>query len=85
VSNPQDQNAIITEKLDTIIGFLAVRGLEEDKVNQRLVDLGISDRAIAKVLGLTEGTWAKRKSRLKLAVKGKATNVVTRSAAEEKD
>ncbi len=85
MSNPQDQNAVITEKLDTIIGFLAVRGLEEDKVNQRLVDLGISDRAIAKVLGLTEGTWAKRKSRLKLAVKGKATNVVTMSAAEEKD
>ena len=85
MSNPQDQNAVIAEKLDTIIGFLAVRGLEEDKVTQRLVDLGISDRAIAKVLGLTEGTWAKRKSRLKLAVKGKATNVKTTTAAERKD
>jgi transposase len=62
----QDPTAAVLDKLDTIIGFLAIQGPKEDQVNQRLVDLGISDRAIAKVLGLTESTWAKRKSRMKL-------------------
>jgi hypothetical protein len=58
---------MIIEKLDTIIGFLAIRGLEETGTTKRLLDLGISDRSIAKVLGLTDNTWAARKSRLKKA------------------
>ncbi len=61
-----DQDTIILEKLDTIIGFLAVRGVtDETKVSERLFNLGIADRAIAKVMGITDNAVSIRKSRLK--------------------
>jgi hypothetical protein len=61
-----DQNALIVDKLDTIIGFLAIRGLENDAaISERLFNLGIADRAIAKVMGITDNAVSIRKSRMK--------------------
>ena len=61
-----DQNALIVEKLDTIIGFLAIRGIDDDaKISERLFNLGIADRAIAKVMGITDNAVSIRKSRFK--------------------
>ena len=57
----------ISEKLDSILGLLAVRGMEEDSnaVIQKLVGMGLSARAIASIVGLSENAVNIRLTRLK--------------------
>lgn len=57
----------ISEKLDAILGFLAVRGMEGDTkaMFDRLRVLGLDGKAIARVTGLTENAVAIRFTRLK--------------------
>jgi hypothetical protein len=65
VPNSVSQDQLINDKLDTIIGFLAIRGLDKDaEISERLFSLGIADRAIAKVMGITDNAVAIRKSRM---------------------
>ena len=82
-----DQNALVLEKLDTIIGFLAIRGVaDEAKISERLFSLGIADRAIAKVMGITENAVSIRKSRLKKnKPKAKASNTESASPGAASD
>jgi hypothetical protein len=68
VPNPPSDQTVILEKLDTIIGFMAIRGLDDDAaISERLFNLGIADRAIAKVMNITDNAVSIRKSRLKKA------------------
>jgi hypothetical protein len=74
----------ISEKLDGILGFLAVRELKGDvnKMLPRLKEMGLSTKMIAVITGLTENAIAIRFSRLKKpapkkgakSVKSKASN-----------
>jgi hypothetical protein len=70
VGNVRTQEDVLTdisEKLDSILGFLAIRGIEGDpgKVVVRLRDLGLNARCISRVAGITENAVAIRLSRLK--------------------
>ncbi len=62
-----DRLTEISEKLDAILGFLAVRGMQDDAsaMVERLRGLGIDSKGIARVTGLTENAVAIRLSRLK--------------------
>ena len=62
----QDALGEISEKLDTILGFLAIKGIEGDaaKVVMRLRELGLSAKCIAHVSGMTENAVAIRFSRM---------------------
>jgi len=64
VPNPLGE---ISEKLDAILGFLAIRGMEPDSAVAiaRLRGLGLNNKAIACVTGLTENAVSIRISRMK--------------------
>jgi DNA-directed RNA polymerase specialized sigma24 family protein len=64
-----DVLAEISEKLDAILGLLAVRGIEDDvgKSVTRLRGLGLSPKTIARVCGITENAVSIRLTRLKQA------------------
>lgn len=65
-----DQLEEISIKLDVVIGFLAVRGMDDaGAIIERLKGLGLGTKAIARVTGLTENAISIRMSRMK---KGKA-------------
>ena len=59
--------ADISEKLDTVVGFMMVRGIENDAgaVVERLRIAGFNARVIARVSGLTENAVAIRLTRAK--------------------
>lgn len=61
------QLAEISNQLDTVVGFLAIRGLEADSNAMiiRLRELGLGTRTMSHVLGLSENAVAIRLSRLK--------------------
>jgi hypothetical protein len=66
VPNLQSQDQLINEKLDTIIGFLAIRGLENDaEISERLINLGLANPAIARIMNTTDNAVALRRSRMK--------------------
>jgi hypothetical protein len=62
-----DRPTDISEKLDIIIGFLAIRGMQDDAgaMIERLRGLGLNAKATARVTGLTENAIAIRLSRMK--------------------
>jgi hypothetical protein len=56
----------ISEKLDNILGFLAVRGVEgEDEIVLRLAAFGMGPKAISRVTGDTENAVGLRLMRLR--------------------
>ena len=59
--------ADISEKLDAVVGFMMVRGIENDSaaVVNRLHAAGFNAKVIARVSGLTENAVAIRLSRAK--------------------
>ena len=63
----QDVLAEISEELDSILGFMAIKGIEGDasKVVARLRDMGLGAKSISRVSGLTENAVAIRISRMK--------------------
>jgi DNA-directed RNA polymerase specialized sigma24 family protein len=68
-----DHLIAISQKLDAVLGFLAVRGVENDPaaIFERLNGAGFSYKAIALVSGMSENAVAIRASRAKKK-KGKA-------------
>lgn len=77
VRSQPDVLADISEKLDSILGFLAIRGIEGDaaKVVIRLRDLGLGPKGIARVAGITENAVSIRLSRMKKPKAGKSSKV----------
>lgn len=69
-----DQLAQISEKLDTVVGFLAVRGIESDPsaMIERLRGLGVGTKVIARVTGMTGNAVAIRLTRMKKKISNKA-------------
>ncbi|MDP9007316.1 MAG: hypothetical protein M3N91_01175 [Pseudomonadota bacterium] len=67
VKTQPDVLADISEKLDSILGFMAIRGIENDPaaVVIRLNEFGMTRRAIARVAGITENAVEIRLRRLK--------------------
>lgn len=67
VRTQQDVLIDIAEKLDTVLGFLAVRGMEGDpgKMVIRLNDMGLSRKCIAQISGVTENAIEIRLRRMK--------------------
>jgi hypothetical protein len=66
--NSVSQDQLIHDKLDTIIGFLAIRGLEKDaEISERLINLGLGNPAIARIMNTTDNAVALRRSRMKKA------------------
>lgn len=63
----------ISTKLDSILGLLAVRGLENDigAMVDKLHGMGLSDSAIGAIVGLKEGAVRKRIQRAKTKSKSK--------------
>jgi hypothetical protein len=61
--------AEISEKLDAVLGFMAISNQTEDlgKFVPRLKAMGLSPKAISRVTGITENAVAIRISRLKAA------------------
>jgi DNA-directed RNA polymerase specialized sigma24 family protein len=60
----------ISEKLDTIIAFLAARDMSDSgAIVEKLAGMGFSARTIAPVAGITENAVAIRLSRLKKKAK----------------
>jgi DNA-directed RNA polymerase specialized sigma24 family protein len=61
--------AEISEKLDAVLGFMAISNLTEDlgRFVPRLKAMGLSPKAISRVTGITENAVAIRISRLKAA------------------
>lgn len=56
----------ISEKLDTVIAFLAVRDINDSgAIVEKLVGMGFTAKTIAPVVGLTENAVAVRLTRLK--------------------
>lgn len=80
---PQDALTNISEKLDSILGFMAIKGIEDDagKVVVRLRDLGLSAKCIARVSGMTENAVAIRFSRMKKSVAKKTGKKSTKDTA----
>jgi len=66
-ANSPDHLAAISQKLDAVLAFLAVRGIENDvgAVFERLHLAGFNAKTIALVSGLTENAVAIRLSRAK--------------------
>jgi hypothetical protein len=80
VPNSLSQDQLINEKLDTIIGFLAIRGLEKDAdISERLINLGLGNPAIARIMNTTDNAVALRRSRMKKS-KLKTPKVSTQEA-----
>jgi len=67
VKTQQEVLTDISEKLDNILGFMAIRGIENDlgAVVARLSGFGMTQKAIARVAGLTENAVQLRLSRQK--------------------
>ena len=56
----------ISEKLDNILGFLAVRGVEgDDQIVQRLEAFGMGPKAISRITGDSENAVGLRLMRLR--------------------
>jgi hypothetical protein len=64
----------ISGKLDVIIAFLAVRGLEKDTAAlvEKLTGMGFGAKVIARVAGTSENAIAIRLSRMKKKTPGKS-------------
>jgi hypothetical protein len=76
VKTQQEVLTDISEKLDNILGFMAIRGIENDPgaVVARLSEFGMTQKAIARVAGLTENAvqlrlWRQKNPRTKRPVK----------------
>lgn len=68
----------ISEKLDTIIAFLATRELSDSgEIFEKLADMGFDAKTIAPVAGITENAVAIRLSRRKKKAKKKSKKVGT--------
>ena len=70
MSNEKSQTELlseISEKLDIVLGYLAVRGIEGDAaaIVDKLHKLGLSAKTIAPVAGLTENAVNIRLTRMK--------------------
>lgn len=64
----------ISEKLDTVIAFLATRDVSDSgEIVEKLAEMGFSAKTIAPVAGITENAVAIRLSRLKKKKKKKVT------------
>lgn len=66
----KNQNELLEEistKLDLILGYLAIRGIEDDpaKIVNKLRDLGFNNNAIAPIAGLSVDAVKKRLQRQK--------------------
>ena len=63
----------ISEKLDSILGLLAIRGIEDDwnAVIQKLMGMGLNARTIVPIAGLSENAVNIRLSRIKKKQPGK--------------
>jgi hypothetical protein len=79
----QDALGDISEKLDSVLGFMAIKGIEGDagKVVVRLRDLGLSAKCIARVSGMTENAVAIRFSRMNKPKAKKTGKKSTKDAA----
>ena len=56
----------ISEKLDTVIGFLAARDISDSgAIVEKLATMGLSNKTISPVAGMTENAVAIRRSRMK--------------------
>ena len=67
----------ISDKLDTVIGFMATRDINDPAaVVKRLATMGLDNKITATVAGLTEGAVAKRRTRM---IKKKKTKKKTTS------
>ena len=70
MSNEKSQTELlseISEKLDIVLGYLAIRGIEGDAaaIVDRLYKLSLSAKTIAPVAGLTENAVNIRLTRMK--------------------
>ena len=64
----------ISEKLDTVIGFLAARDISDSgAIVEKLATMGLSNKTISPVAGMTENAVAIRLSRMKKKKKKKTT------------
>ncbi|MEQ9567847.1 MAG: LuxR C-terminal-related transcriptional regulator [Pseudomonadales bacterium] len=60
----------ISHKLDTVIGFLAARDINDPAaVVEKLVAMGMDNKTIAPVAGITENAVSIRRTRLKKKIK----------------
>ena len=79
-----DHMADISHKLDVVLGFLAIRGMEGDQgaIVDRLSKAGHSRKVIAAVTGLTEHAVKLRQLRAKGRGSKKVTNQTPVNAEE---
>jgi hypothetical protein len=74
----------ISEKLDAVLGFMAISKVGEDlgKFVPRLKAMGLSPKAISRVTGITENAVAIRISRLKAASTKKSAKKPVKQAQD---
>lgn len=60
VEKKKSTNEMILEKLDIIVGLLAIQGKDEDKKINILKSLGFTYKQVSELTGIPEGTLKSR-------------------------